>query len=75
MAAPAGAEEKETMSHIKHAGLSVAAGALLAAVPAAAETAKLTVVASAPGVVTYVQVSKDQLIPEINRRFAASGKD
>jgi TRAP-type C4-dicarboxylate transport system substrate-binding protein len=53
-------------------------GALLAcalAGPAGAETMKLTVVAAAPPQVTYVKVTKERFIPEINKRLAAAGKD
>lgn len=50
-----------------------AAVAMSAAGIAQAKTFKLTVVAAAPPIVTYVKVSKENLIPEINRRLAASG--
>jgi TRAP-type C4-dicarboxylate transport system substrate-binding protein len=36
---------------------------------------KLTVVGAAPPTVTYVRATKDKLLPEINKRLAASGKD
>lgn len=56
------------------------AAAIVAAIaavglPAHAKTVKLTVVAAAPPIVTYVKVTKEQFIPEVNRRLAASGKD
>jgi TRAP-type C4-dicarboxylate transport system substrate-binding protein len=52
--------------------------ALLASVlagPAGAETMKVTVVAAAPPQVTFVKVTKERFVPEINKRLAASGKD
>lgn len=56
------------------AGASALFGFVLAG-PAAAETMKLTVVGAAPPQVTYVKVTKERFIPEINKRLAASGKD
>ncbi len=55
-----------------------ACGAVLVGValaPAAATTIKLTAVGAPPPLVTPVKVTKEYIIPEINRRLAASGKD
>jgi TRAP-type C4-dicarboxylate transport system substrate-binding protein len=43
--------------------------------PVGAETVKLTIVGAAPPQVTYVKVTKEKFVPEINKRLAASGKD
>jgi len=40
--------------------------------PVAAETVKLTVVAAAPPQVTYVKMTKERFIPEVNKRLAAT---
>lgn len=55
-------------------GVGVAA---LAAVPAAvdAKTVKITAVGAPPPVVTPVKTTKEYIIPEINKRIAATGKD
>jgi TRAP-type transport system periplasmic protein len=56
--------------------IALASAALAASTSAAdAKTMKMTVVAAAPPIVTYVKVTKLKIIPEINRRLAASGKD
>ena len=52
---------------------AVVACAAIGLTPGHAETFKLTVVAAAPPIVTYVKVTKDNFIPEVNRRLAASG--
>ena len=45
------------------------------AVSADAKTLKITVAAPAPAVVTYVKLTKERFIPEVNKRLAATGKD
>jgi TRAP-type mannitol/chloroaromatic compound transport system substrate-binding protein len=56
--------------------VGVAALAAVAFTPVAqAKTQKLIVAAPAPGVVTYVAMFTKKVIPEINKRLAASGKD
>jgi len=58
------------------AGIAVAgAGLAVFAGMADAKTMKMTAVAAAPPIVTYVKVVKTKFIPEVNRRLAASGKD
>ncbi len=57
---------------------SVAAGLVAAAIviaPAGAETIKITAVGAPPPQVTPVKAVIDYVIPEINKRLAASGKD
>ena len=50
--------------------------ALALAVPAAqAKTVKLIVAAPAPAIVTFVKITKEHFIPEIDARLAATGKD
>ena len=44
-------------------------------VSADARTLKITVAAPAPAVVTYVKLTKERFIPEVNKRIAATGKD
>ena len=43
--------------------------------PVAAKTIKMTAVGAPPHFVTPVKVAKDYIIPEIDRRIAATGKD
>lgn len=58
------------------AGIGLASAGFLAfAGVADAKTMKMTTVAAAPPIVTYVKVVKTRIIPEIDRRLAASGKD
>jgi TRAP-type C4-dicarboxylate transport system substrate-binding protein len=45
------------------------------ALTADAKTLKITIVAPAPSVVTYVKLAKERYIPEVNKRIAATGKD
>jgi TRAP-type mannitol/chloroaromatic compound transport system substrate-binding protein len=47
----------------------------MAAAPAGAETRKLTILAASPVTVTPTTVARDYIVPEINKRLAASGKD
>jgi TRAP-type C4-dicarboxylate transport system substrate-binding protein len=64
------------MIRTKHLVPAIAAAALaISAIPAEAKTMKMTVVAAAPPIVTFVHVAKTKFIPEVNRRLAASGKD
>jgi TRAP-type C4-dicarboxylate transport system substrate-binding protein len=49
--------------------------ALIGAGNLSAETMKLTVVGAAPPAVTYVKITKELFIPEVNKRLQASGKD
>ncbi len=58
------------------AGIALASASLAAFAGAAdAKTMKMTTVAAAPPIVTYVAVVKNRIIPEIDKRLAASGKD
>ncbi len=58
------------------AGIALAGAGLAAfATVADAKTMKMTAVAAAPPIVTYVKVVKTKFIPEVNRRLEASGKD
>lgn len=60
----------------KMAGIALASVGLAALATAAdAKTMKMTTVAAAPPIVTYVKVVKTKFIPEVNRRLEASGKD
>jgi len=59
-------------------GTAVATLALAIASSAAfaeAKTIKLTVIAPAPPTVTYVKITKEKLLPDIDKRLAASGQD
>ncbi len=50
-------------------------GLALAAGPASAKTITITAVGAPPPMVTPVKVTKEYIIPEINKRLAASGQD
>ena len=56
-------------------GVPVAIAFAVAAPGADAKTVKLIVAAPAPAIVTFVKMTKEKFIPEINARLAATGKD
>ena len=60
---------------ISGAAVPAALALALAAGPAQAKTIEMTAVGGSPPQVTPVKVTKEVIIPEINRRLAASGKD
>ena len=62
------------MTRFTHVAVAAAVVAALSA-PAHARTMKMTVVSAAPPIVTHVKVTKEQFIPEVNRRIKASGQD
>ncbi len=57
------------------AALPAALAVALAAGPAPAKTIEITAVGAPPPIVTPVKVTKEYIIPEINKRLAASGQD
>jgi TRAP-type C4-dicarboxylate transport system substrate-binding protein len=61
------------MNTLKH--VLVGAVLFLAAAPVSATTVKFTVVSAAPPQVTFVKVTRENWIPEINKRLAESGQD
>ena len=65
------------MTNITRVAATAAAAFVIAASgqPGHAKTIKMTAVGGAPPIVTYVKVTKEHFIPEVNRRLAASGKD
>ncbi len=61
--------------HAKRMAAAALAVVAFAAAPAGAETVKITAVGAPPPQVTPVKAVIDFVIPEINKRLAASGKD
>lgn len=60
---------------IATASLAAVAAAALAAPDGTAKTIRMTAAGAPPPIVTPVKATKEFIIPEINRRIAATGKD